>query len=205
MMISKQKITPYLWFDSQAEEAAKFYTRLFPNSKLGSIQHQGEKVLLVEFWLGGQSFTALNGGPMFSFNPAISFYVVCESEEEIDTLWEGMIGDGKALMPINKYPWSEKYGWLEDKYGVSWQLTLGKVEEVGRKISPVLMFTGDQHGKAEEAIGLYAELFQNSKINLLARYEEGEGDPATGTVKHAQVELDGEVLMAMDSSHMHDL
>lgn len=202
-MTNQQKITPYLWFDNQAEEAAQFYTSLFPNSKLGSIQHQGEKTLLVEFFLGDQAFTALNGGPMFSFNPSISFYVVCENEAEINAIWGAMMVDGKALMPINQYPWSETYGWLEDKYGLSWQLTLGKVEEVGRKISPVLMFTGDQHGKAEEAVGMYTSLFENSKIKLLERYVEGDGDPAIGTIKYTQALLDGEILMAMDSSHMH--
>lgn len=202
-MTNSQKITPYLWFDKQAEEAVQFYTKTFPNSKIGSIQKQGDKVLLTQFFLGTQEFTALNGGPMFTFNPSISFYVVCETEAELDAIWEAMIAKGKALMPINAYPWSQKYGWLEDQYGVSWQLTLGEIAEVGQKISPVLMFTGEQHGQAEEAMEKYTSLFEQSGINLLERYAEGEGDPAIGTVKHAQFRLNGEILMAMDSSHMH--
>lgn len=202
-MSNKQKITPYLWFDTQAEEAANFYTSIFPNSKTGKVQHQGDAVLTVQFFLSGQEFAALNGGPMFTFNPSVSFYVVCESEAEIDSIWNKLFAGGKALMALNKYPWSEKYGWVQDKYGVSWQLTLGKTAAVGQKISPVLMFTESQQGKAEEAINLYTSIFDNSGINLMARYEEGEGDPAIGTIKHAQFHLGEHIFMAMDSSHSH--
>lgn len=202
-MASKQKITPYLWFDTQAEEAARFYASVFPHSGIGKIQRRGEAVMTVQFFLSGQEFAALNGGPMFTFNPSVSFYVVCESEAELDSAWEKLSEDGKAMMPLDKYPWSEKYGWVQDRYGISWQLTLGKIADVGQKISPALMFTEAQHGKAEEAIGLYTSIFENSGVNLLARYEEGEGDPAVGTIKHAQFRLDGHVFMAMDSSYSH--
>lgn len=202
-MTSKQKITPYLWFDTQAEEAAQFYTSIFPNSKIGEIQHRGDAVMTVRFFLSGQAFTALNGGPMFSFNPSVSFYVVCESEAEIDRAWEKLSAGGQAMMPLDQYPWSKKYGWVQDRYGISWQLTLGKISDVGQKISPALMFTGAQHGKAEKAIHLYTSIFENAGINLLVRYEEGDDDPAVGTVKHAQFRLDGNIFMAMDSSFAH--
>ena len=202
-MSSKQKITPFLWFDTQAEEAANFYMSIFPDSKMGDIQHQGEAARTVQFFLSGQEFTALNGGPMFTFNPSVSFYVVCESEAEIDHAWKKLSEEGKALMPLEKYQWSEKYGWVQDKYGVSWQLTLGKISDVGQKISPVLLFTEKQHGKAEDAIHFYTSLFENSGINLLAKYEEVEGGPDTGNIKHAQFRLDGNIFMAMDSSVTH--
>ncbi|MCB0580984.1 MAG: VOC family protein [Phaeodactylibacter sp.] len=202
-MSHTQKITPYLWFDNQAEEAARFYASVFPNSKIGKIQHQGDAVLTVQFFLAGQEFGALNGGPMFKFNPSVSFYAICESEAEIDQAWEKLSGGGKAMMPLGKYPWSEKYGWVQDKYGVSWQLDLGEIPDVGQKISPALMFTGEQNGKAEEAIQFYMDTFENSGIDLLARYEEGDGDPAVGTIKHARFRLNGNIFMAMDSSHDH--
>lgn len=202
-MSGKQKITPYLWFDAQAEEAAGFYTSIFPDSGIGKKHRQGDAVLAVEFFLSGQAFTALNGGPMFTFNPSVSFYTICESEAEIGRAWEKLSEGGKALMPLGTYPWSEKYGWVQDKYGLSWQLTLGKISEVGQKISPVLMFTDKQQGRAEEAINFYTSIFEDSGLNLLAKYEEGEGDPAAGTVKHAQFRLDGQIFMAMDSSIMH--
>ena len=120
-----QKITPCLWFDNNAEEAVNFYTSIFKNSKIGNISRYGEAgyeihrkpagtVLTMEFELDGQAFTALNGGPMFKFNEAISFQVGCESQEEVDYYWEKLSegGDKKA----------QQCGWLKDKYGVSWQI-----------------------------------------------------------------------------------
>ncbi len=120
-----QKITPCLWFDSQAEEAAQFYTSIFKNSRIGRITRYGKEgyeihgkpegtVMTVEFEIDGQSFTALNGGPVFTFNEAISFQVNCETQEEVDYYWEKLSkgGDEKA----------QQCGWLKDKYGVSWQI-----------------------------------------------------------------------------------
>jgi predicted 3-demethylubiquinone-9 3-methyltransferase (glyoxalase superfamily)/uncharacterized protein YndB with AHSA1/START domain len=202
-MPNKTKITPFLWFDNQAEEATQFYTSLFPDSTIGNIQYQGDKPMTLSFSLAGQPFTALNGGPMFSFNPSISFYVVCEDESEIDTLWQKLSEGGKAMMPLNQYAWSEKYGWIEDKYGISWQLSLEDMEKAGKKISPVLMFTESQHGKAEEAINRYISVFDDSEISLLARYEEGDDDPAIGTIKHARFRLGENTFMTMDSSYSH--
>ncbi len=120
-----QKITPCLWFDSNAEEAVNFYTSIFKNSKIGNISRYGEAgyeihgkpagpVLTIEFELNGQVFTALNGGPIFKFNEAISFQVSCTSQEEVDYYWEKLSegGDEKA----------QQCGWLKDKFGVSWQI-----------------------------------------------------------------------------------
>jgi len=120
-----QKITPCLWFDSNAEDAAEFYTSIFKKSKIGKISRYGKEgyeihgkpegtVLTVEFELNGQTFTALNGGPAFKFNEAISFQVHCESQNEVDHYWEKLSqgGDEKA----------QQCGWLKDKYGVSWQI-----------------------------------------------------------------------------------
>ncbi|MGH8762759.1 MAG: VOC family protein [Nitrosospira sp.] len=120
-----QKITPCLWFDDQAEEAAKFYTAIFKNSKIANVARYGEagrevhgkppgSVMIVAFELDGQSFTALNGGPTFKFNEAISFQINCETQEEVDYYWEKLSegGDEKA----------QQCGWLKDKYGVSWQV-----------------------------------------------------------------------------------
>jgi predicted 3-demethylubiquinone-9 3-methyltransferase (glyoxalase superfamily) len=119
MTISLQKITPNLWFDYQAEEAANFYTSIFKNSKVVNVTRFKEggrgpvgNVMTVAFELEGQSFTALNGGPHFTFSPAISFAVYCETQEEVDELWEKLSDDGVI----------EQCGWLRDKYGVSWQI-----------------------------------------------------------------------------------
>lgn len=113
-----QKITPFLWFDDNAEEAAKFYTSIFKNSRIGSTMHYGEvgpgrngSVMSVNFELDGQEFIALNGGPQFTFSPAISFFVNCKTQEEVDELWE-KLSEGRE---------KHQCGWLKDKYGVSWQ------------------------------------------------------------------------------------
>lgn len=114
-----QKITPFLWFDNQAEEAARFYVSIFKNSKMGNISRYGDagpgpkgSVMTVSFELDGQPFTALNGGPIFKFTEAISLFVNCESQKEVDELWEKLsAGGGKG-----------QCGWLKDKYGLSWQI-----------------------------------------------------------------------------------
>ncbi len=115
-----QKIVPNLWFDTEAEGAANYYTSIFKDSEVVNISHYGEagprpagSVLTVEFRLFGQDFTAINGGPEFKFNEAISFLVNCESQEEVDDLWERLTADGGEEGPC---------GWLKDKYGVSWQI-----------------------------------------------------------------------------------
>jgi predicted 3-demethylubiquinone-9 3-methyltransferase (glyoxalase superfamily) len=118
-----QKITPCLWFDSQAEEAVNFYLSLIKNSRINSISRYDEEgakaarrpkgsVMLVSFQLAGQEFLALNGGPMFTFSPATSFIINCETQEEIDTLWERLSDGGQK----------QQCGWLQDKYGLSWQI-----------------------------------------------------------------------------------
>jgi predicted 3-demethylubiquinone-9 3-methyltransferase (glyoxalase superfamily) len=124
---NRQKITPFLWFDDKAEEAAKFYVSIFKNSKIGSVSRYGEAgpgpkgtVMVVSFQLNGQEFTALNGGPQFKFTPAISFLVNCETQQEVDELWEKLSQGGRK----------DRCGWLQDRYGVSWQIVptvLGKL------------------------------------------------------------------------------
>ena len=139
-----QKITPFLWFDDKAEEAMNFYVSLFKNSKVGTVTRYGEagpgpkgSVMSATFQLDGQEFYALNGGPMFAFTPAISFYVNCETQEEVDELWEKLSASGKK----------ERCGWLKDKYGLSWQIipsVLGKLlhdkdrEKAGRVMKAML-------------------------------------------------------------------
>ncbi len=114
-----KKITPFLWFDGKAEEAASFYVSIFKHSKIQSVMRYGEtgpgpagSVMSVTFRLDGQEFTALNGGPGFTFSPAISFFVSCETQDEVDELWAKLSAGGQA----------QRCGWLQDKYGVSWQI-----------------------------------------------------------------------------------
>src|SRR6266404_897640 len=114
-----QKISPFLWFDNQAEEAVRFYTSIFPNSRVRTITHYGEagpgpkgSVMTIAFELDGQQFTALNGGPHFEFTEAISLVVNCETQEEVDNFWEKLSKGGQKV----------ECGWLKDKFGLSWQV-----------------------------------------------------------------------------------
>ena len=152
------------------------------------------------FELEGIQFMGLNGGPMFKINPSISFFVYCKSEEEIDKKWKQLSDGGSVLMALNKYPWNDKYGWCQDKYGVNWQLMLH--DPAGQKIVPSFMFTQEQSGRAEEAINFYTSIFDNSKIEFISRYEKGEGD-VEGHIKHARFTLNGQVFVAMESSGPH--
>lgn len=205
----RQKIIPSIWFDRQGEEATRFYTTVFNNSSIGKISRYSKEgfeqhgmpegtALAIDFELEGFRFTAINGGPVFTPNPSISFFVVLKTDEAVEALWNALIVDGEELMPLGKYDWSEKYGWLNDRYGVSWQITRGDVEEVGQTITPLLFFTGERRGQAEAAHDFYLEIFSNSKSDGVLKYEPGEHGP-TGMVKHCQFKLEGEAFMAMDS------
>jgi predicted 3-demethylubiquinone-9 3-methyltransferase (glyoxalase superfamily) len=213
-MNAMNRITMCLWFDSQGEEAASFYTSLFSDAKLGRIARFGKEgyethkrpegsAMTVEFELAGLPFLALNGGPVFTFNPSISLFVVCQTESEIDTLWQKLSAGGSTLMELQKYDWSDKHGWLSDLYGLSWQLSLGKISDVGQKITPSLLFVGKQHGRAEEAVKQYTSVFKNSQIDGILRFGANEAPEKEGSVKHAQFSIDGNKFMVMDSRLDH--
>lgn len=204
-----QKIFPFLWFNNQAEEAVNLYTSVFKNSSVGDVMRYPEgtpgvagQVMTVDFKLAGQDFNALNGGPEFNFTPASSFFVTCESEEQFDSLYQGLSQGAQELMPLGAYPFSKKFVWLNDRFGVSWQLSFAGEP---LKITPFLMFVGDQHGRAEEAIQLYTRLFKNSRIELIDRFgpEAAAIGEKEGTVMHARFVLDGVAFMAMDSAQDH--
>lgn len=193
----KNSIYPCLWFDGKAKEAAEFYCSVFKNSRITA-----DTPMVVTFEISGNQFMGLNGGPQFTPNPSISFFVVCDTSGETEEAWEQLSEGGSVLMPLDKYEWSEKYGWVQDRFGVSWQLSYGKLEDVGQKITPSLMFTREYAGKAEEAIHFYTSLFRDSSVEGILKYSAKEGD-VEGYVKHAQFRLNDQVFMAMDSSISH--
>lgn len=213
-MSESPRITPCLWFDDQAEDAAEFYTAIFGNSKVTNISRYSEAgqdvhgkpagdVMVAAFELEGQSFTALNGGPQFQFTPAISFFVSCQTKEEVDAIWAPLSAGGTALMPLQEYPFSERFGWVRDKYGVSWQVILISDGQVGKKIAPSLLFVGEQVGKAEEAMRFYTAIFEDSSVGDVVRYGEGEDPDRPGTVKHGAFTLSGQPFKVMDSNQGH--
>jgi predicted 3-demethylubiquinone-9 3-methyltransferase (glyoxalase superfamily) len=201
-----QKIVPHLWFDTQAKEATAFYATLFVDSGVTNITTIKDTPSgdcdMVTFSMAGQKFMAISAGPYFTLNPAISLFVVFKDEAEITAVWEKLAEGGKILMPFNTYPWAQKYGWLQDKYGLSWQLSMSEHHDVAQKITPMLMFTQDKSGKAKEAIEAYTTIFPDSKVDMMVPYAAGEGD-TEGFIKHARFSLGGQGFMAMDSSGPH--
>lgn len=216
-----QKILPHLWFDTQAKEAAEFYVSVFPSlgaqyeSKIAS-----EQVLhdtpsgdagTVSFQLWGYQFMAISAGPLFKPNPSISFMVNFDPKRDpdaaakIDEVWAKLIDGGKALMPIDKYPFSERYGWVEDKYGISWQLILTDPAGEDRPpIMPALLFVGDVVGKALEATDFYISLFKNSHRGAIAPYPAGMEPDKEGTTMFTDFTLEGQWFTAMDSAREHN-
>ena len=201
-----QKIVPHLWYDKEAQEAALFYVSLFEKSKLVSTKviknpPPFDDAELVSFELAGQQFMAISAGPYFKFNPSISLMVACSTSEEVDRMWEALSEGGTELMALGEYPFSNRYAWVQDRYGLSWQLMLidGGLEV--QKITPNLLFSDGSCGKAEEAIRYYAEVFENTEIGQLSRYTEGEAQSAKAKVNFAAFKLDSIALSAMDNGY----
>lgn len=211
-----QKITPNLWFDKEAREAADFYVSVFGNnSNVKNITTLHDTPSgdtdVVTFNLWGYEFQAISAGPLFKFNPAISFMINFDPSQDkdaktrIDEVWARLSKGGKALMPIDKYPFSERYGWLEDKYGLSWQLILTNPEGEQRPlVIPSMLFVGDVCGKAEEATDFYLSIFKDAKRGAIARYGAGQEPDKEGTVMFTDFKLEGQWFVAMDSAHMHE-
>ncbi|HEU5050500.1 MAG TPA: VOC family protein [Gemmatimonadales bacterium] len=168
-MANVQPIVPCLWFDTEAEEAARYYIGIFPNSRINTITRYGAagkeihgkaagSVMTVEFELNGRKFTALNGGPHFRFNEAVSFQVMCRSQEEIDRYWEKLGAGGD--------PAAQVCGWLKDRYGLSWQVVPEGMEE---------MFRDEKSPGAERAMNAMLGM---KKLDIAALREAFEGEPA---------------------------
>src|SRR3989344_8683606 len=217
-----QKIIPHLWFDKEAKEAATFYVSVFSSLDVA----QGKSKItnattikdtpsgdcdIVSFDLWGYSFMAISAGPIFKINPSISFMINFDPSQDkdaktrIDEMWAKLSEGGKALMQLDKYPFSEHYGWIQDKYGLSWQLILTKPEGEERPLLiPSLLFVGDVCGKAEEASDFYLSVFKDSKRGAIVRYPDGMEPDKQGSVMFTDFKLLGKWFAAMDSAHKHD-
>src|SRR5260370_38442169 len=190
-----QTITPHLWFDKEAKEAAEFYASLLPDSQVTNIitlhDTPSGDCDLVSFVLANQPFMAISAGPLFKFNPSASFHVKLKTKEEVDAIWEQLSFGGNVLMPLDAYPFSERYGWIEDKYGLSWQVIYAGNTEIKQQITPVLMFVGPVCGKTEEAVTFYTAVFHNAHTFFLTRYGKGEEPDQAGTVKYGAFTSEG--------------
>lgn len=213
-----QKITPNLWFDGNAKEAVEFYTSIFPDGKTVSTayypsegladfqQAMAGEVLTIEFELGGHAFTAINAGPEFSFTPSISFTLNFDpsrdekARENLDALWQKLSDGGEVMMPLDEYPYSKRYGWIKDRYGLTWQLILTNPDGEPRPfIIPSLMFGSTVVNRAEEAILYYTSTFKNASAGMFARYPEQTGPAKEGSLMFADFMLEGQWFAAMDS------
>jgi predicted 3-demethylubiquinone-9 3-methyltransferase (glyoxalase superfamily) len=208
-----QKISPCIWYDRDALTAAELYVSAFENGQIEHVTHYLENdaspsglpagtPLTVRFSLCGQEFVALNGGPVFKPTPEISFFVDCESEAQMDALWDKFSAGGTVMMEVGEYPFSKRFGWLADRYGVSWQISLSGQRQ---KISPYLMFTGKVSGRAEEAIRFYADVFGDTAPPNISHYgKDADGvNGIEGNVMFASFNLAGQSFMAADSAYPH--
>lgn len=214
MSNQKQKIVPHLWYDKEAKEAAEFYASIFPESKITNVTTirntpSGDSDM-VSFELWGEKFMAISAGPFFKINPSISFIVNFDpsrekdAREKINEVWDKLSEGGTVLMPLDQYPFSERYGWIQDQYGLSWQLILSNPEGEERPaIVPSLLFVGDQCGKAEEAMRFYLSIFKNAMEGHIARYPKGMEPDKEGTIMFSEFMLENQWFTAMDSAHDH--
>src|SRR5213593_4191034 len=188
-----QVITTHLWFDKEAKAAADFYTSVFPDSRTKDVttlqNTPSGTVDIVTVELCGHEFTLISAGPLFKFNPSVSFLVACKTTTEVDALWTALSEGGSVRMNLGRYPFSERYGWTQDRYGLSWQVMFLGGREIEQRITPTLMFVGEQCGRAEEAINFYASVFQNAKVGHILRYGADAKPDKEGTIKHAAVTL----------------
>lgn len=190
-------IYPCIWCNNNAREMADYYLSIFPEAEIAD-QNQWVVVLTIH----RQRIMLLNGGDMFRPNPSISLMYLTTDEDEVEAIYAHLTEGGRDLMPLDSYPFSPKYAWVEDRYGVSWQLYAGEEQDIVQKIVPTLMFVGDNNGKAEKAIDFYTSVFPTSEKRGILRYSGNEGETA-GNVQHAEFKINDYLLMIMDSSYPH--
>lgn len=214
-----QRIVPNLWFDHNAAEAAAFYARVLPDTRVTGVQHYpveglpefqlefAGKELIVEFEVAGHRFVAINAGPEFPVTTSASFMLNFDpsrddaAREHLDAVWAGLSKGGRVLMPLDAYPFSPHYGWVQDRYGVGWQLILTDPEGEPRPfVIPNLLFGGPVQNRAGEALERYASVFPGARVGMVATYPEQVGPAVPGSVMFGEVELLGQWFALMDAA-----
>lgn len=205
-----QKITPFLWFEKNMKEITDFYLSVFPGAMVRSDGALSDTpsgaVEMATLTLYGQAFNLMTAGPYLPFRPTVSFIVSCEDANEFDELWNKLSATGKILMELDVYPFAEKYGWVQDQYGVSWQLLYSTTMKAPQKITPTLMFAGDVCGRAKEAVDFYTSIFHNSSVDYVNEYDGSESvnEPRAKT-KHAGITIENYHIALMDSGRISPL
>ena len=218
------RIIPHLWYDTEAKQAAEFYETVFQNSKVTNVSVLHDTPSgdcdVVSFTVRGLPFMAISAGPYFKINPSISFMVNFDpsrekdAQEQLDAAWEKLADGGKVRMEIGEYPFSKRYGWVDDKYGVSWQLILTDPNGEPRPtVVPTLLFVGNSYGKAEAAAKFYLSVFKDSpfgsaqggsQLGTMMKYGPGQEPNKEGTVMFSDFRLLDTWFAAMDGGGKHD-
>ncbi len=197
-----QKIIPHLWYDTEALEAARLYTELFENSGILNTSTLSDTpsgdAQTVDFQLAGMRFSAISAGPYFTFNPALSLLVACGSAEEVDRLYYSLFQEGTELMPLGEYPFSKRYAWLQDKFGLSWQLMLVENIAEHQRIRPNILFAGEVCGRAEEAVDYYLTVFGGSEKGYINYYKTGEAMDERAGINYGELTILGNQVVVMD-------
>lgn len=203
-MFKVKKIIPHLWFDKEAKEAALFYAGVFPDSSyLDSIIIENTpsgNSEIVRFSLSGIDFEAISAGPYFKFNPSINLLVHCNTESELKSIWKELKEGGMEHMPLGEYPFSKLYSWVQDKYGLNWQLLLNDQGSYAQKIVPSLMFSKDVCGRAQEAIEFYRSVFNDSNLNIISYYNEGEAPNSKAIINYSSMNIQCFEINLMDNA-----
>ena len=199
------QISVCLWYNNQAEEAARLYAEVFKSTKTlatsyynkASAEISGQKegsVLTIDMQIENLVFQLLNGGPMFKFSPSLSLFLSFTDEKELQQAWSQLSKGGQLRMALDQYPWAEKYGWTTDRFGVEWQFILAPNPQ---KIMPALLFTDELFGRGEEALQYYTSLFPGSKITSMSK------DPKSKTIQHCTFNLKGQEFVLMEGAGKH--
>jgi predicted 3-demethylubiquinone-9 3-methyltransferase (glyoxalase superfamily) len=221
--MTEQKIVPNIWCNGNAAEVVDFYVSAFPDSKVGGRtrypsdgladfqQELAGEDLVIDFYLGGVRMTAINAGPEFTPNPMLSFMVNFDPSrderavEQLDELWQRLTEGGNVLMELGEYGFSKRYGWVQDRYGVSWQLILTDPAGEPRPfVVPALMFANANVNRAREAIEFYASVFRGSRIGNLAPYSQAQGEAREGSLMFGEFAVGDQWFAAMDSPIRHE-
>lgn len=201
------QLVSYLWFDNQAEEAVAFYLSLFEgeitNRQMFENIPTGE-ALEISFTLENMKFAAWNGGDSVKLNSSISVIVTLKSAQEVEDLYAQLMEGGKELMPLDSYPFNERYAWVEDKFGLSWQLLVDENASSNQKLRPSLLFSGQYCGKAEEALVFYQEVFEKAETGPIHHYQEGEAQDERAKINYSELHVLEQSLVLMDNGYGGD-
>lgn len=196
-----RQIAIQLCFNDQAEEAVKFYTSVFNNSEITrEIRYpmpEGES-MAYDFTIENQAFSAFNGGPDFTMNPSFSLMVSLDTADEVDALYNKLAEGGTDLMPLDTYPFSDRYAWVQDHFGLSWQLMLAPDVPAKHKVRVSLLFAGQYCGQAEQALHDYAEIFQMAEPGHINYYQEGEAQDDRAKVNYSELNVGDQQIVFMD-------